>query len=89
MVELILALGGAMVVGNIFAILKRKKDRQIAQDALKKSNRQSRQQTSTMVKNQMALGKATLAVAPLWRSIAFIGIGLLAFIWAAITLAAK
>ena len=39
MVELILALGGAMVVGNIFAILKRKKDRQIAQDALKKSNR--------------------------------------------------
>lgn len=88
MIELVLALGAAMVVGNIFAIFKRKKDRQIAQQSLKQNPRQSKHQTSTLVKNQMAQGKATLAVAPLKRSILYIIIGLVVFAWAAITLAA-
>lgn len=86
LVELILALGGAMVVGNIFAIFRRKRDRKIAQESLKQNPRASRHQTSTLVKNQVAQGKVTLAVAPLYRSIIFIVIGFLAFAWAAVTL---
>lgn len=89
MIELILALGGAMVVGNILAILKRKRDLQEARESLKQTPRQSKHQTSTMVKNQMAQGKATLAVAPLKRSLIFIAVGLVAFLWAAVTLFAS
>jgi hypothetical protein len=86
MVELIMALGGAMVVGNLFAILKRKRDKKNALESLKISTRTSKQTTQTMVKNQVAQGKATLAVAPIYRSVIFIIIGLLAFSWAAVTL---
>lgn len=88
MVELILALGGAMIVGNSLAIIKRKRDKQIAQESLKTSPRTSKHTTQTMVKNQVAQGKATLAVAPIYRSVIFIVIGLLVFSWAGLTLLA-
>lgn len=86
MVELILALGAAMAFGNTMAIVRRNKDKKIAQESLKKSPRTSKHQTSTMVKNQVAQGKATLAVAPLSRSLIYVVIGLLVFAWALVTL---
>mgnify|MGYP000897703473 CR=1 FL=1 len=89
MVELILALGAAMVLGNLLAILKRNKDKKIAQESLKTSPRTSKQTNSAMLKNQVSQGKATLAIAPLKRSIVFIVIGLIAFTWATITLLAS
>ncbi len=71
-----------MVLGNLLAILKRNKDKKIAQESLKTSPRTSKQTNSAMLKNQVSQGKATLAIAPLKRSIVFIVIGLIAFTWA-------
>ncbi len=86
MIELVLALGAAMVIGNSIAIYRRKGDKTMAQQSLQKSNRASRQASTVLAKNQIKQGKATLAVAPLGRSIVFIIIGLFAVIWAGATL---
>ena len=86
LIEIILALGAAMVVGNGMAIARRKRDRITAQESLKTNPRASKHTTATLVKNQVAQGKATLAVAPLWRSILYVVIGLVVFSWAAVTL---
>ncbi len=86
MVELIAALGGAMVFGNLLAVIKRKRDKKIAQESLKTNPRATKQTTSTLVKNQVSQGKATLAIAPLYRSIIYIVIGLFVLSWAVVTL---
>lgn len=87
LIELVLALGAAMVIGNAMAIVRRGRDRQEARDSLKANPRTSRHQNAALVKNQIKQGKATLAVAPLGRSIIFILIGLVVMIWAIATLA--
>jgi len=76
MIELVLALGAAMVIGNTIAIVRRKQDKNLAQQSLQQSSRASRQTTSTLAKNQISQGKATLAVA----------LGLMVVIWAGATL---
>ncbi|HQZ15013.1 MAG TPA: hypothetical protein PLT55_04150 [Acidimicrobiia bacterium] len=86
MIELVLALGAAMVIGNTIAIVRRKQDKNLAQQSLQQSSRASRQTTSTLAKNQISQGKATLAVAPLGRSIIYIAVGLMVVIWAGATL---
>lgn len=86
MVELIGALGAAMIVGNALAIYKRKSDLTLAKESLKRSQRPSRQTTSTLAKNQTKQGTATLAAAPIGRSIIFIAIGAVALLWSLATL---
>ncbi len=86
MIELVLALGGAMVVGNVIAIVRRNKDRTTAREALQTSSRPSRHVTKALAKEQVKQGTATLAVAPLRRSLFYISIGAFAFVWAAATL---
>ncbi|MFN8016343.1 MAG: hypothetical protein U0R17_07050 [Acidimicrobiia bacterium] len=71
-----------MVIGNIFAIAKRRKDEVMAKDSLRKSSRTSKQTANALAKNQIKQGNATLAVAPLGRSIIFIAIGLIVSLWA-------
>jgi len=86
MIELVLALGAAMVIGNAIAIFRRKQDRNNAKQSLQQSTRASRQTTSTLARNQIKQGKATLAVAPLGRSVVYITVGAVAVIWAGATL---
>ncbi len=86
LLELILALGAAMFIGNIVAIVKRKQDESQARESLKTSPRASRHATQTLSHNQVKEGKATLAVAPLGRSLIFVAIGLFVMIWAGATL---
>lgn len=76
LLELILALGAAMALGNTMAIIRRNRDRNEAREALKTSTRASRQTTKLLAKEQVKRGTATLAVAPLWRSVIFVCIGL-------------
>ena len=82
LLQLVLALGAAMVIGNVMAIVRRGRDRKVARESLKSNPRTSRHQNEVLVKNQIKQGKATLAVAPLGRSIVFIIIGLVVSIWA-------
>ncbi len=76
LIELVLALGAAMAIGNIAAIVRRTRDRDRAREALKTSTRTSRQTTKVLAKEQVKRGTATLAVAPLWRSVVFACIGI-------------
>jgi|GEM_PF-5130672 CHASE3 domain sensor protein len=89
MIELVLALGAAMVLANVIAIVRRNYDKDLAKQALQHSNRTSRQTNATLAKNQIKDGKATLAVAPLGRSLVYIAIGLIAMTWSALTLFAS
>lgn len=75
LIELVLALGAAMAIGNAMAIVRRNRDRNLAREALKTSTRASRQTTKVLAKEQVKRGTATLAVAPLWRSVVFVVIG--------------
>ena len=75
-----------MVVGNVMAIFRRKRDLSEAKQALQTSTRASKQTTTTLAKSQVKQGKATLAVAPLGRSLVFIVIGCVAIVWATATL---
>lgn len=75
LIQIVLALGAAMALGNIMAIVRRKTDREQAREALKTSTRSSRQTTKLLAKEQVKRGTATLAVAPLWRSVVFAIIG--------------
>lgn len=86
LLELILALGAAMLLGNVVAIIKRQRDRNIAREALRSQPRASRHTTATLARNKVKEGQATLAVAPLGRSIIFAAIGLFVMLWAAVTL---
>ena len=81
MIELVGALGAAMIVGNILAVIRRNRDRKMALESLKTSLRTSKQTTTLLAKNQIKQGKATLAVAPLGRSLVFIAIGFVALVW--------
>lgn len=85
LIELIGALGAAMAIGNVMAILRRKRDRDNARENLQHANRASRQTSTMLAKKQIKEGKATLAVAPLWRSITYVVIGTLVFIWAVVS----
>lgn len=89
MIELIGALGAAMVLGNVMAIVRRNKDRTEAKNALQKAPRASRHTTTMLAKEQIKQGKATLAVAPIGRSLIYVAIGSIVFIWAAISLLGK
>lgn len=75
MIELVLALGAAMVIGNVIAIVRRKQDKSFAKQSLQRSPRASKQTSTALAKNQIKQGQATLAVAPLGRSIIYIVIG--------------
>jgi hypothetical protein len=86
LLEIMLALGAAMVVGNIMAIVRRERDRDVARTALKKSARSSRHQNAALARNQVKEGKATLAVAPLGRSLIFVLIGAIVALWSLISL---
>lgn len=86
LLELILALGAAMLLGNVVAIIRRQRDRDVARAALRSQTRASRHTTSILARNKVKEGQATLAVAPLGRSIAFALIGLFVMTWAAVTL---
>lgn len=81
-----LALGAAMVFGNVIAIVRRNRDRKTAREALQQNTRTSRQITATLARNQVKEGKATLAVAPLGRSLVFVAIGFFVAIFAAASL---
>jgi hypothetical protein len=86
LLELILALGCAMMIGNIVAIIRRQRDRNEAREALRSSPRASRHATETLARNKVKEGTATLAVAPLGRSLVFVGIGFVVALWSALTL---
>lgn len=86
MIELIGALGAAMVVGNIMAIVKRRKDRAVARNSLQKAPRASRHTTTMLAKEQLKQGKATLAVAPIGRSLIYVIIGAVVCVWAIVSL---
>jgi len=81
MIELVGALGAAMIVGNLIAIFRRNRDRSDARESLKTSPRASKQTTTLLAKSQIKQGKATLAVAPLGRSLIYVAIGVVALIW--------
>lgn len=86
MIELIGALGAAMALGNIMAIVKRRQDRSIAQASLQKSKRASRHTTTMLANEQLKQGKATLAVAPIGRSLIYVIVGVVVCIWAIVSL---
>ena len=77
-----MALGAAMVLGNVIAIFKRRNDESQAKESLRRTSRASKQTTNALAKNQIKQGNATLAVAPLGRSMVFIVIGLVVSLWA-------
>ncbi len=68
------------------AIIKRNKDKQIAMESLKSAKRTSKHTSAVLARNQIKEGKATLAVAPLGRSLTFIAIGFIVSLWALVTL---
>lgn len=81
--ELTMAVGAALAVANAFALLRRRRDRRVARDHARTAPRAPRQRAPK--------GEAPtplLTQAPIGRSIAFLVIGLVAFIWSLATLTA-
>lgn len=86
LIQLVLALGLAMAVGHLMAISRRGRDRREAKAALQTAPRPSRHTTTAIEKEQTKRGTATLAVAPLFRSLVFVVIGLFVALVAFVTL---
>ncbi len=81
--ELLLALGAALVVGNLYALAKRRSDRRGAEAALARAPRPSRYRPPARVVQAL-----DLPTAPVGRSLAFLAIGLVITVWALASLAA-
>jgi hypothetical protein len=81
LLELVTALGAALFGANAFALLRRRRDRQ---EAAKASVVRSR--PGSPVRKQAAASRGVLAEAPVARTVTFMFIGLIVFIWGLATL---
>ena len=81
--ELLLAAGAALAVGNAYALFRRRRDRRQARALARTAPRAPRQRAP---KEQEP--SRELAQAPIGRSLLYIAIGLVAFTWALATLIA-
>jgi hypothetical protein len=81
LLELVTALGAALFGANAFALLRRRRDRQ---EAAKASVVRSR--PGSPVRKQAAASRGVLAEAPAARTVTFMFIGLIVFIWGLATL---
>ncbi len=82
--ELLLALGAALVVGNVYALGRRRADRRREVTALARATRPSRYRPPARVVEAL-----DLPAAPVGRSVAFIVLGLIILIWALASLIAE
>ena len=81
--ELVMAVGAALALANALALVRRRRDRRIAREHARTTPRSPRQRAPK--------GEAPtplLTQAPIGRSIAFLVIGLVAFVWSLATLTA-
>ena len=81
--ELLLAAGAALVVGNGYALVRRRRDRRQARELVRTAPRAPRQRAPRNLEPTQELVQA-----PIGRSLLYIAIGLVAFTWALATLVA-
>lgn len=81
--ELLLALGAALFVGNLYALGRRRADRRRTVTALARAPRPSRYRPPARVAQALDLPEA-----PVGRSLAFLALGLIIMIWALASLLA-
>jgi hypothetical protein len=81
--ELLLALGAALFVGNLYALGRRRVDHRRTVSALARAQRPSRHRPPPRVAQALDLPEA-----PIGRSLAFLALGLVIMIWALASLVA-
>lgn len=84
LLELVAAIGAALVFGNALALARRRRDGAIAREQARTTPRAPRQRAP---KDETPT--PTLAQAPVLRSVAFLVIGLVACVWSLATLLAS
>jgi hypothetical protein len=83
LLELVTALGAALFGANAFALLRRRRDRQQAAKAAVVRSR-----PGSPVRKQAEASRGVLAEAPVTRTVTFMLIGLIVFVWGLATLVA-
>ncbi|MGQ0743315.1 MAG: hypothetical protein ACT4OS_03050 [Acidimicrobiales bacterium] len=83
LVYLVLALGAALVVGNVLALLR--PPAPTAEEAVQPSDPTASDPTASDLNNQGDDGPARLGRPPLARTLVMIGIGLVATVWSLAT----
>lgn len=81
--ELLLAAGAALAIGNVYALARRRRDRADARELARTAPRAPRQRAPKGHEPEVLLAQA-----PVGRSLLYIVIGLVAFTWALATLVA-
>ena len=81
LLELVTALGAALFGANAFALLRRSRDRREAAKAAVVRSR-----PGSPVRKQAEASRGVLAEAPVTRTVTFMLIGLIVFIWGLATL---
>jgi hypothetical protein len=76
LLELVTALGAALFAANAFALLRRRRDRREAAKAAV-----VRARPGSPVRKQAEASRGVLAEAPIGRSVVFMLLGLIVFIW--------
>ncbi len=75
--ELVLALGGALFLGNLLALFRRRTDAEKA-----KTRTVARTRPGSPVRGTGKAGNRDLAQAPVARSVSYMAIGLVVMVWA-------
>lgn len=83
LLELVTALGAALFGANAFALLRRRRDRQEAAKAAVIRGR-----PGSPVRKQALASRGVLAEAPVTRTVTFMFVGLIVFVWGLATLLA-
>ncbi len=81
LLELVTALGAALFGANAFALLRRRRDRQAAAKAAVVRSR-----PGSPVRKEAEASRGVLAEAPVTRTVTFMLVGLIVFIWGLATL---
>lgn len=81
LLELVTALGAALFVANGYALIRRRRDRQqAAREAVVRSR------PGSPVRKQVQKSRGTLAEAPVARTVTFMVLGLVVFVWGLATI---
>jgi hypothetical protein len=81
LLELVTALGAALFAANAYALIRRRRDRR---ESARKAVVRSR--PGSPVRKQVQESTGTLAQAPVARSVAFMLVGLVVFVWGLATI---